>query len=130
MTEQPAGAIRAEPPPYPAGNGPYRVIIADPPWPYELRSEDPSHRGVHPFPSMSIEQICAEVHKVKAIAHQNCILWLWTTNHHMSEAFAVLDAWGSAPKTILTWIKHKMGLGDCDIGGTSLSTTAGAQHVA
>jgi hypothetical protein len=28
-----ADAIRAEPPPLP-GNGPYRVIVADPPWPH------------------------------------------------------------------------------------------------
>ena len=39
-----AEAIRAEPPPYP-GRGPYRVIVADPPWPYELRKKDPSHRA-------------------------------------------------------------------------------------
>jgi hypothetical protein len=29
-----ADAIRAEPPPLP-GNGPYRVMVADPPWPHE-----------------------------------------------------------------------------------------------
>jgi hypothetical protein len=39
-----AAAIRAEPPPLP-GKGPYRVIVADPPWPYDKRQEDPSHRG-------------------------------------------------------------------------------------
>jgi ParB family chromosome partitioning protein len=45
-----AELIRAEPPPLP-GNGPYRVAIIDPPWPYELRDEDPSHRGVRDYPS-------------------------------------------------------------------------------
>jgi N6-adenosine-specific RNA methylase IME4/ParB-like chromosome segregation protein Spo0J len=106
-----AEAIRAEPPPYP-NQGPYRVIIADPPWPYELRQQDPSHRGVLPYTSMSIAQICAEADKVRAIAHLDCILWLWTTNHHMREAFAVLDTWGFQQKTILTWVKDKMGMGD------------------
>ena len=37
--------ILREPPPLP-GNGPYRVIVADPPWPYDIRQEDPSRRGV------------------------------------------------------------------------------------
>jgi N6-adenosine-specific RNA methylase IME4 len=106
-----AEAIRAEPPPYP-NQGPYRVIIADPPWPYELRQQDPSHRGVLPYTSMSLAQICAEGDKVRAIAHRDCLLWLWTTNHHMREAFAVLDAWGFLQKTILTWVKDKMGMGD------------------
>ena len=99
-----AASIRAEPPPYPA-RGPYRVITADPPWPYELRNADPSHRATHPYPQMSIEQICAEAAKVQAIAHQDCILWLWTTNHHMRQAFTILDAWGFQQKTILTWVK-------------------------
>jgi N6-adenosine-specific RNA methylase IME4 len=106
-----AEAIRAEPPPYPS-YGPYRVIVADPPWPYEIRKLDPSHRATHPYPQMSIAQICAAAPKVEAIAYQDCILWLWTTNHHMREAFAVLDAWGFAQKTILTWAKDRMGTGD------------------
>src|SRR5258708_24043735 len=61
---------------------------------------------------MSIAQICAQAEKVRAIAPRDCILWLWTTNHHMREAFGVLDAWGFEQKTILTWVKDKMGRGD------------------
>jgi N6-adenosine-specific RNA methylase IME4 len=104
-----AAAIHAEPPPLP-GNGPYRVIVADPPWPYEKRDEDPSHRGVLPYLSMPIAQICAL--DVASIAHGDSVLWLWTTNAHMLEAYSVLDAWGFTRKTILTWGKDKMGLGD------------------
>jgi N6-adenosine-specific RNA methylase IME4 len=104
-----AAAIRAEPPPLP-GNGPYRVIVADAPWLYEIRKDDPSHRAAHPFPQMSIEQICAV--PVGSIAAPDCILWLWTTNHHMRQAYAVLDAWGFTEKTIVTWGKDKMGYGD------------------
>ena len=88
-----AEAIRAEPPPYPS-RGPYRVIVADPPWPYEIDKVDPSHRATHPYPQMSILQICSMGTAIGAITHDDAILWLWTTNHHMREAFAVLDAWG------------------------------------
>jgi N6-adenosine-specific RNA methylase IME4 len=105
-----AEAIRAEPPPLP-GSGPYRVIVADPPWPYELRKVDPSHRATHPFPQMSIEQICAV--DVASIAHEDCILWLWCTNHHIVRCAApVLDAWGFEEKTVLTWAKDRFGTGD------------------
>jgi N6-adenosine-specific RNA methylase IME4 len=106
-----AAAIRAEPPPYP-NRGPYRVIAADVPWPYEVRQDDPSHRATHPYPQMSIAQICAERDKVAAIAHDDCVLWLWTTNHHMRQAFDVLEAWGFEYKTMLTWVKDKFGNGD------------------
>ena len=59
---------------------------------------------------MSIAQICAL--DVASIAHADCILWLWTTNHHMREAFVVLDAWRFEHKTILTWAKDRFGNGD------------------
>jgi N6-adenosine-specific RNA methylase IME4 len=105
-----AELIRTEPPPLP-GNGPYRVIVVDPPWPYGPRSEDdPSKRGVRPYPTMSIAEICAL--PVVSVAHHDCVLWLWTTNQHMREAFSVLDAWGFQQKTILTWFKNQMGCGD------------------
>jgi hypothetical protein len=106
---QQAALIRAEPPPLP-GNGPYRVIVADPPWPYEKRDEDPSHRGVLPYATASIADIMAT--DVTSIAHKDCILWMWVTNHHFREAFSILDAWGFEQKTILTWAKDKMGMGD------------------
>jgi len=104
-----AELIRAEPPPLP-GNGPYRVIVCDIPWPYEKRDADPSHRGALPYLTTSIADVCKL--PVPSIAAPDCVLWLWVTNHHMREAFEVLDAWGFEQKTILTWAKDKMGMGD------------------
>jgi hypothetical protein len=102
-------AIRAELPPLP-NRGPYRVIVADPPWQYDLRQTDPSNRKILEYPSMSTAAICAL--NVASIAHGDCVLWLWTTNAHMFQAKEVLDAWGFEPKTILTWVKDRMGLGN------------------
>jgi N6-adenosine-specific RNA methylase IME4 len=104
-----AELIRAEPPPLP-NRGPYRVGAADVPWPYEPNDQDPAHRGAWPFPTMSIEQICAL--DVGSIMHEDAILWFWTTNFHMRLAFQVLDAWGfQQTPTILTWAKDRMGNG-------------------
>jgi hypothetical protein len=103
-----AELIRTEPPPLP-GNGPYRVIVVDPPWPYGPRSEDdPSKRGVRPYPTMSIAQICAL--PVVSVAHHDCVLWLWTTNQHMREAFSVLDAWDFQQKTTPDLVQGPDGL--------------------
>lgn len=92
-----AEEIRREPPPLP-GNGPYRVIAVDPPWPYEKRDEDPSHRGILPYATMSLAQIAAT--RVADIMHENCILWLWTTNAFAEEAFGLVRTWGFEKKTI------------------------------
>jgi N6-adenosine-specific RNA methylase IME4/ParB-like chromosome segregation protein Spo0J len=104
-----AEQIRAEPPPLP-NRGPYRVAIADVPWPYEVNDDDPAHRGAWPFPTMSIAQICAL--DVGSIMHEDAICWFWVTNFHMRLAFKVLDAWGfHETPTILTWAKDRMGNG-------------------
>ena len=90
--------------------GKFHVIVADPPWAYESRAEDTSHRAANPYPSMTGEQI-----KDMAVgdrAHGNCILWLWTTNAFMVQAHEVAEAWGFKVKTILTWAKDRMGTGD------------------
>jgi N6-adenosine-specific RNA methylase IME4/ParB-like chromosome segregation protein Spo0J len=101
--------VRAEPPPLP-GRGPYRVITCDVAWPYEKRDSDPSQCGALPYLTTSIADICKL--PVASIAAADCILWFWVTNHHMREAFVVLDAWGFEQKTILTWVKDKFGTGD------------------
>jgi ParB/RepB/Spo0J family partition protein len=94
-----AEIIQTEPPPLP-GNGSYRVIVVDPPWPGEVRAKDPSHRINCPYPAMSIEDICAL--PVSSIAHEDCVLWLWVTNHQVVNGDAVLVAWGFVGKTMLT----------------------------
>lgn len=90
-------------------SGPFRVIVADPPWHYDLREDDPSHRATLPYPSMTIDAIKAM--GVCDIAAKDSVLWLWTTNAHLREAFEVVDAWGFNYKTTLTWVKSRMGIG-------------------
>jgi N6-adenosine-specific RNA methylase IME4/ParB-like chromosome segregation protein Spo0J len=81
--------------------GRYRVIVIDPPWPYETSLEE--------YPSASFEQIRAL--PVGRLAENDSILWLWTTNLMMRHVYPLLDAWGFAEATILTWVKHKIGKG-------------------
>lgn len=100
--------LDAKPVPQPTGR--FDVIVIDPPWRYEKRVEDESHRGRNQYPDMTLEQICAV--PVGDRAADDCILWLWTTNAFMRGAFQCLDAWGFEEKSILTWAKSKMGVGD------------------
>lgn len=101
--------IRQEKPPIPS-RGPYRVIVVDPPWPSEPdKAAVPDGRAYFPYPTMSIEDICAV--PVASVAAEDCVLWLWVTNFHMRYAFRVLDAWGFGEKSIVTWVKDKMGHG-------------------
>jgi N6-adenosine-specific RNA methylase IME4 len=103
-----AEQIAAEPPPLPTG--PFRVIVMDPPWHYDKRPEDASHRAALPYPSMTLDEIAAL--PIASIAAEDCILWLWTTNAHLFDCPRLLPAWGFTHKTLLTWGKNHMGCGD------------------
>lgn len=102
--------LNAEPLP-PPEKGPFRVIVADPPWQYEMRDNDASHRGVTPYRTMATDDICMMGERVQDIAHNDAVLFLWTTNQHMRDAFDVVVAWGFVQKAIGTWVKPKIGLG-------------------
>ncbi len=54
----------------------------------------------------------SELEELTLPASPDCILWLWTTNAFMHEAYHLLEAWGFEPKTILTWVKDRFGVGD------------------
>lgn len=45
-----------------------------------------SHRAALPYPEMTVEAICAI--NVAGLAHDDRILWLWTTNAHHCDAYA------------------------------------------
>ena len=103
-----AEALNKKPPPLPTG--PFDVIVIDPPWRYDNREEDPTHRTSNPYPDQSVDQI--QTLGIPALAADDAILWLWTTNAHLPVAFCVLTAWGFQYKTMLTWVKDRMGTGD------------------
>lgn len=86
----------------------FQVISVDPPWSYSKRPDDVTHRAANPYPSMTIE----EISQLNIPADNDCILWLWTTNAFIEEAHQIVRQWGFEKKTILTWVKDKMGLGD------------------
>lgn len=91
----------------PAGEGVYEVIAIDPPWQYDRQPKDSGMRGECDYPTMSME----ELRQLRIPAADDCVLWLWTTNAFMGEAFDLLKAWGFTQKTILTWDKERLGLG-------------------
>jgi N6-adenosine-specific RNA methylase IME4 len=96
-----AKGLNEAPPTFPTG--PFQVIVADPPWEYDGGNS-------LPYPTMSLEDIKAM--PVRDLADQDSTLWLWTTNAHLPVAFDVVVAWGFEYKTLLTWVKDRMGTGE------------------
>lgn len=87
----------------------YATILADPPWKYRDKLDMEYVSGAeHHYPCMSTDEIKST--PLPPIA-DNAHLYLWTTNAFMLQAHFVCMAWGFEPKTIITWIKDRMGMG-------------------
>jgi N6-adenosine-specific RNA methylase IME4 len=104
--QEEARRIRSLPP---LPQGPFRVIVLDPAWEYD-KNEWRFSVAAADYPTMPVDEI-RELN-ISALADQDCILWLWTTNSHMGAALDLVRHWGFRQKTILTWVKDRMGAGE------------------
>ena len=84
----------------------YKTVVADPPWRYELRVNDETHRARSPYGTMTQEELLCM--PVGLWADDPSHLYLWTTNAHMAEAHQIAKAWGFDVKTIITWVKGRL----------------------
>ncbi|MBI3453567.1 MAG: adenine methyltransferase [Rhodospirillales bacterium] len=86
--------------------GKYRVVVGDPPWPYDLWSKRGAGRSaLRHYPTMTLTEICSL--PVAQIAARDAVLFLWVTQPDMlRRAQMVLDAWGFNYKSIgFVWVK-------------------------
>lgn len=109
-------------------SGPYRTIVADPPWDVK-RLDSPGAKGFGaqekalcsvrlPYTSMSVDEIAGL--PVAGMVCDQTHLYLWTINRYVEDAYAVARAWGFRPSTLLVWSKKPMGIGP---GGAFSITT-------
>jgi N6-adenosine-specific RNA methylase IME4 len=91
--------------------GRYGVIYADPPWKFEVYSEDTGQgRAAEAHSStMSVEDIAAI--PVASWSADDSVLFMWATAPTLPEAFKLLGAWGFSYKTHCVWAKPSIGLG-------------------
>ena len=87
----------------PAGG--FGLIMADPPWSYEMRSAKGYAKAPEgQYQTMPLAEIKAL--PVEALAAPDCVLWLWAVNPQLPQAIEVLKAWGFTFKTAGTWLKR------------------------
>ena len=96
-------------------DGKYRVIYADPPWPYDdshvITPEKANPEGTaeaygraeRHYPTMSIEDLCDL--PVKDHLTDDAVLFLWVTSPKLVDCWPVIEAWGFTYKTSMVWNK-------------------------
>lgn len=93
-------------------NKKYNIIYADPAWSHyndmtvtveQNKAKDFISRN--PYPVMSSADIKAL--PIKEIADEDCILFIWTTDYHLSRCCEVIKEWGFEYKTCgFVWVKR------------------------
>ena len=82
----------------------YKIIYADPPWPYGRQQMSPEN-SIGYYPSMQIEDI--KKLKITNISDKDSVLFLWATFPKLKEAIEVLESWGFKYITVaFVWVKQ------------------------
>lgn len=87
----------------------YQTIYADPPW-WETGGGKIKRGADRHYQLMKTPEIIA-LPVPELIDPDGCHLYLWATNNHLKDAFAVMEAWGFQYVTTITWQKDRAGLG-------------------
>lgn len=81
----------------------YTTLLADPPW--QLQS------GEKHYLTMPLERIKQLGIALDPLIAENAHCWLWVTNATIAQGHEVLAAWGFEYRSLLTWVKPRLGLG-------------------
>lgn len=85
----------------------YRTLIVDPPW---QRLQYGNYGAIRHYELMPLDRIKAM--PIKDLTEENAHVWLWVTNATLRDGYDVLEAWGFEPRSIFTWVKLRVGLGN------------------
>ncbi len=81
----------------------YKTLLADPPW--QGQSGEPHYMTL---PGERIKQMGIALDRV---LDEDAFCWLWVTNATVPLGLEVLKAWGFEYRSLLSWIKPRLGLG-------------------
>lgn len=87
-------------------DGPFELILADPPWQLEGDPESAWAAENH-YPTMALEQLKS----LQPPAADDAVLFLWVTCGVCADAFELLSCWGFRYRSQLVWIKPHPGIG-------------------
>ena len=62
------------------------------------------------YPTMTtkaIRELFVDGRHVEEIAHENAVLFLWSTNSHVPDSLSVIRSWGFEYKTNMAWVKER-----------------------
>lgn len=101
----------------PRTRGGFKVVVADPPWPYKDRLPGGGRGAAKHYSLMTVDDIGGL--RVERIVADDAVLFLWAPNAFVASAWCVAVWWGFTPKTLVTWVKSK----NVQLAGNALLVT-------
>ncbi len=92
----------------------FGAVVVDPPWRYTNTATRNNAEDVYleeegrDFTTMSQDELL----KLHIPAAENAHLYLWVTNSFIRDGFELMETWGFVYKTMLTWCKPQIGMGN------------------
>lgn len=86
----------------------YRTVMADPPWDIEQKG---ARGAINHYNLMTLDRI-KNMPVADLVDPQSSHCWLWVTNAALRHGYDVLEAWGFTPRSVFSWIKPRLGLGN------------------
>lgn len=94
----------------------YEIIYADPPWDYKGQKQHNGAGGVdtggalNHYPTMTLNEL--KLLRVKDIAADDCLLFMWSSSPHLDQAIELMKAWEFQWATVgFVWDKQKVNPG-------------------
>lgn len=88
----------------------FKTIYADPPW-FEVGGGRIRRGADKHYALMKTDDIVNMASEVLRVSDYNAHLYLWTTNNFLEDGLRAMKAWGFEYKTVITWVKDRIGLG-------------------
>lgn len=88
--------------------GPFKTLIADPPWPFDDKLPGPGRGAAKHYPLMTLEMIAGCLPALEANGLRvadDAHLYLWVPNSFLDAAYDTVRAWGFESKQLITWVK-------------------------
>jgi N6-adenosine-specific RNA methylase IME4 len=96
----------------------YKTIYADPPWAKETGGGVICRGAQKHYDVMKQADLITLSLQIRRITAPAAHLYLWVTNNCLLDGIELCDAWGFKYKTLITWAKDRIGIGQYFRGQT------------
>jgi len=113
----------------------YNIILADPPWSYSDKRDNPTKNNPNGAGGATKHYNCMKIEDLKKLnvnelADEDCMMFMWATFPKLDSALELMKAWGFKYRTVaFVWVKMKNDMSEPRGDGIGFYTNNNAEIV-